>query len=303
MSNSNAKSAAKKPILSPKSDYIFKLVFGNEKNKHVLQGFLQAVLDLPAEEFQDLEIIDPHMRKTTLDGKLCILDLKVKTPTGNLIAIEIQVLNTNEMKKRAIYGLSKVVAEQLKSGDEYKILKKAISILITDFTLIKENDACHNKFRFFDPKTNTEFSNTMEINTLELSKIPEIPKNNDEQDLWFWLKFLKSEREEELEMCAKASTALHDAVDIVKELGQMSEVREEYEIREKALRDYNMFMGSARREGIEEGMQKGMQKGMQQGMQKRNYEIAKKMLKSHIDVVQISDFTELDIQEIRDYAT
>jgi predicted transposase YdaD len=47
-------------------------------------------------------------------------------------------------------------------------------------------------------------------------------------------------------------------------------------------------MGSARREGIEEGMQK------------RNYEIAKKMLKSHIDVVQISDFTELDIQEIRD---
>ncbi|MDR2670034.1 MAG: hypothetical protein LBC14_08810 [Desulfovibrio sp.] len=42
--------------LSPKNDVIFHMVFGEHKN--VLTGFLQAVLDLPAEEYEDIKIVD-----------------------------------------------------------------------------------------------------------------------------------------------------------------------------------------------------------------------------------------------------
>ncbi|MDR3183744.1 MAG: Rpn family recombination-promoting nuclease/putative transposase [Planctomycetaceae bacterium] len=37
-------------LLSPKSDIVFKLIFGDQRNADVLAAFLQAVLDLPAEE-------------------------------------------------------------------------------------------------------------------------------------------------------------------------------------------------------------------------------------------------------------
>ena len=33
-------------ILSAKSDYIFKLIFGKEENKDILAGFLKSILDL-----------------------------------------------------------------------------------------------------------------------------------------------------------------------------------------------------------------------------------------------------------------
>ncbi|GHV24029.1 hypothetical protein FACS189465_0330 [Clostridia bacterium] len=71
-----------------------------------------------------------------------------------------------------MFGLSKIVHDQLKSGDTYKNIKRAISILITDFVLIEENDSYYNRFRFYDERTKTEFSKMMEINTLELAKLP-----------------------------------------------------------------------------------------------------------------------------------
>jgi len=35
---------------------------------------LQSVLDLPIDKYDELEIVDPHLRKERKDGKLSILD-------------------------------------------------------------------------------------------------------------------------------------------------------------------------------------------------------------------------------------
>ncbi|MDR1397733.1 MAG: Rpn family recombination-promoting nuclease/putative transposase [Desulfarculales bacterium] len=47
----------KKP-LSPKNDFVFHKIFS--ENMTALSGFLQAVLDLPPEEYQRLEVINPR---------------------------------------------------------------------------------------------------------------------------------------------------------------------------------------------------------------------------------------------------
>jgi hypothetical protein len=52
-----------RPILSPKSDFIFKLIFGDEHNVDILQDFLQAVLDLPVTEYKKIVIADPHLKR------------------------------------------------------------------------------------------------------------------------------------------------------------------------------------------------------------------------------------------------
>ena len=49
-----------KEPLSPKNDFVFKLLFGEQTRLDILQNFLMAVLDLPAEEYGHLVIVDPH---------------------------------------------------------------------------------------------------------------------------------------------------------------------------------------------------------------------------------------------------
>jgi hypothetical protein len=54
-------------LLSPKSDIVFKLIFGDQRNADVLAAFLQAVLDLPAEEYEKIAVVDPHLKADLLD--------------------------------------------------------------------------------------------------------------------------------------------------------------------------------------------------------------------------------------------
>ena len=77
--------------LSPKSNFIFKQIFGDQRNADILGGFLQAVLDLPAEEYDHLTIVDPHLMPGRESEKLSILDVRLHTKSGNAIDVEIQV--------------------------------------------------------------------------------------------------------------------------------------------------------------------------------------------------------------------
>jgi predicted transposase/invertase (TIGR01784 family) len=57
-------------ILSPRSDFIFKLIFGNQANADILAAFLRTVLKLPENEYETLTIVDPHLQRKTADGKM-----------------------------------------------------------------------------------------------------------------------------------------------------------------------------------------------------------------------------------------
>ena len=47
----------------------------------------------------------------------------------------------------------------------------------------------HHRFTLYDPRAAVEFTNLIEIRTLELPKIPETP----DVYLWNWLRFLRAE--------------------------------------------------------------------------------------------------------------
>ncbi|MDR1490098.1 MAG: Rpn family recombination-promoting nuclease/putative transposase, partial [Desulfovibrio sp.] len=66
----------KKP-LSPVNDFVFRKIFGEKVE--ILRDFLQAVLDLPVEEYQTLTVVDPNLEREYIDDKLGVLDVKVTT--------------------------------------------------------------------------------------------------------------------------------------------------------------------------------------------------------------------------------
>ena len=235
-----------KPLLPVKSDFVFKLIFGDHRNVDILGGFLKSILDIPHDDYDHLTIVDPHVKKETIDDKSGILDVKVHTKSGRIIHVEVQLWFIPEMKERCIYYQSKMVTEQISSGQDYSVIKKVVSIIITDYILIDENKDYHNQFRY-RTKGGMEFTDLMEINVLELSKLP---AQTDSSDLWYWMKFINTENEEEIDMLEQRNPQMSKAVGVLKELSADERTRMLYEEREKARRDIASMMGGARREGI-----------------------------------------------------
>ncbi|MCL2052716.1 MAG: Rpn family recombination-promoting nuclease/putative transposase, partial [Lachnospiraceae bacterium] len=122
-----------KKYLLPKVDLIFKLLFGDERNREILKEFLLSVLRLPEEEYEEIIFVDPHLLPEYDGDKLGILDVKVKLKKGKILDIEIQVNPSDVMRERVVFYVSKMVTEQISSGGDYEEIKKVISILIADY--------------------------------------------------------------------------------------------------------------------------------------------------------------------------
>ena len=59
----------RKTLLPLKSDIVFKMVFGDARYTDITRAFLSAVLDISAEEYEGLEIVDPHTERDRPDDK------------------------------------------------------------------------------------------------------------------------------------------------------------------------------------------------------------------------------------------
>ena len=82
-------------IMSPKNDFVFKLIFGDEKNKDILIDFLNSILKTPQSELAEIELINTELlREFAEDGlKFFGIEKKVK----EVAATEIIVLEAKNM--------------------------------------------------------------------------------------------------------------------------------------------------------------------------------------------------------------
>ena len=224
----------KKTLLPVKSDFIFKLIFGDQRNVDILAAFLRSVLDVPDEEYDRLTIVDPHIKKESEDDKYGILDVKLHTVSRSVIHVEIQLRVHLDMKARTIYSQSKLVTEQMASGNKWSDIKRVITIVITEDIFVPEGDRYHHQFRH-RTKDGIEFTDLVEINCLDLNKLP---ADDDNTDLWSWMKFIKSDGEEALDMLATKSPQMRKAVGVLKELSADEQTRMLYEKREIARMDF-----------------------------------------------------------------
>ena len=45
------------------SDFVFKQIFGNSNNTDILADFLKAVLDIPTDDYEKIDLVDTHLKK------------------------------------------------------------------------------------------------------------------------------------------------------------------------------------------------------------------------------------------------
>ena len=279
-------------ILPPIDDWIFKLLFGDERNKSMLIDLLKCFVDLPEEEYE-LTFLDTHLKPEAEDDKLGILDVKVKTKTGKIIDIEIQVNPVKNIGKRLSFYKSKLIVEQIGKSELYNVIQRVICICITSYELFAGEKGYLNAFRFYNPRNGLVFEEIPEeVYTLELAKVP---AQDDGSGVWEWLQFLRSSRKEEFEMVAERNPEIRKAVDTLYELSGNEQVRGEYEVRLKAWRDR-----LSQNEGYyQDGVLKGLEEGREKGRAEALLEITRKMKDIGLSAEQIKTATGLSADTIK----
>lgn len=208
-------------------------------------------------EIKETKLLPNELRRSKRDEKLGILDVRVLMAGGTQIDMEMQVRYFAYWDDRVIFYTSKMLSEQLKNGEEYDKLKKCIHVSILDFIHFPDDNECYRKIHFRDDKTGKVYTDKMEIQIMELKKLPKDVQTGE--DIIAWMKFFSGKNREEFEAMAKTNEYLNEAYHTLLHLSEDEEKRLEYEAREKALKDYNTQMGSAERRGIEKGIEKGIE--------------------------------------------
>jgi predicted transposase/invertase (TIGR01784 family) len=235
------------PVILPvKSDLIFRIFFADERNQDDLVSLLKAVLRLPEDDYNEIEITDPHLLPEYVDDKYAIIDVKLHTKSKKIVHIEIQLKITPELSKRVVYYASKLITEQIGSGGNYDEIQNVISIIILDKTLIQNSPKYHHRFMLYDREAGVEFTDLVEVNTIELDKLPEM---TDGTELYDWAKFINAKTEEELTMIAERNPQIGKAVVKLRQLSADERTRHIYEMHEKARRDMESQSRWARKEG------------------------------------------------------
>lgn len=299
--------------LSPKLDVVFQALFGEVGNESITKGFLETILERKIDSI-DLSK-NPILRREFKEEKLGVLDIIAKLDKDEICNIELQIVDKKNIIERILYYWSRLYSRQIKSGEDYKILQKAIVILITDFKIenLEELDY-HSRWKIMEDKQGKKIILTqkLEIDIIELPKI--IGKEKEQDNLLDWLYFLENPKSERVTEKMKENENLKEAVKKLDNLSEDEKMQRIADLRQKAIMDEKAIyekglevgiekgiqrgMEKGMKEGIQRGIEKGIEKGIMEGSQKEKIEIAKKMLELKIDKETIAEATGLTEQEI-----
>jgi len=209
-------------FVSPLEDFAFKQIFGEQQNIDITRAFLKTLLDVPAEEYDKLTIVNPNLGKMFRRGKSGIVDIKLTTKSKKIIHIELQVEKRTNMRNRISYYLTKQISDQLKWGDDFIKLHQVISIVICNHVLLEEEKSYINDYELRN-KNNRSFTDLQKLIILELPKLPE----KEDGALWPWLRFLMCKKKEEYEMLKKKYPELEKPVKYANKMSLLERWRDE----------------------------------------------------------------------------
>ena len=302
--------------ISPRIDIAFKKIFGVEENKDLLISLINSVVS-EEDQVEDVTLLNPYNPKNFREDKLSILDIKAQGKDGKRFNIEIQITDEADYDKRALYYWAKLYTEQLKGGEDYANLSKAIGIHILNFTSILDTEKYHNVFHICEKDSGVKFFKDLELHTIELNK------------------FVKGTQEELNELVAKIKTSLdvwaafltrHDllnkdnlpaplntptlkkALDVLDVMSFGSEEREAYEEHLKWYRIEANTLKKIEAKGFEQGLEKGREEGLEKGREegraegelKGKLEVARALKEKGLDLELIASATGLSVEALRE---
>jgi len=271
-------------------DWAIKRLLRNKANFGILEGFLSELL---GEDIKIESILESESNKQSAENKMNQVDLLVQNSKEELVIIEVQSNYSHDYLMRILFGVSKLIVDNMVKGMEYRDVKKIISVNIVYFNLGHGADYIyHGTTKYVGVYKNDILSlSTQEqiiFNAEHIAQIyPEfyiIKVNNFDNvaknTLDEWINFLKYEEVKEGTK-AKGLKAAKEGLEMLK---LSKEDMVEYERDEAVWRDYAS----------------GMSTNFLAGKLEEKKETATKCLKRGMPIADIAELTGLSEDEIRE---
>ncbi len=241
--------AEERKFYGMRNDYMFHAVL--QKNEEVLRNLLATLLEMNEADIVSCRIENPIELGKEIEGKDCILDVKLKLNDARIINIELQVYKQTYWANRSLLYWARTY-DILKSGQGYDKLLPTYHIGILDFTLFEDHPKFMAKYQILDVEDGYLYSDKLCIKVLDLTQL-EIAGSQPETDkkLLQWARIFKAETLEELEQLASGEEVFENMVVTMKQLSRDEKIRMQCEARE----DYERCLLTEYNAGIEQGIE------------------------------------------------
>lgn len=260
--------AEKRKFYGMRNDYMFHAVL--QKNEEVLRNLLATLLEIDEAEIESCHIENPIELGKEIEGKECILDVKLTLNNDKVINIELQVYKQTYWINRSLLYWARTY-DNLKSGQDYSMLLPAYHIGILDFTLFENHPKFMAQYQILDVEDGYLYSDKLCIKVLDLTQLEKAKQESEtNKKLLKWASIFKTETLEELEQLASGEEVFENMVVTMKKLSEDEKIRMQCEAREDYERSLLTEYNAGKSEGIEQGIQQGIQQGI--ASERRNTE-------------------------------
>ena len=177
------------PILSLKTDWVFKWMFGQEKHKPLLIDLLNAILQGKEPPIIDLTFNNTEQIGKQLDNRNVIFDIYCTTSDNTHLIIEMQNIKQPHYIDRALaYGITSMNKQLNTQSNWHKPLEPVYVISFVNFIYF-EKDSFISHTRLNDLDTGTAISSKLNLIFLELPKIKknQLDYQHSRLDAWLYL--------------------------------------------------------------------------------------------------------------------
>jgi predicted transposase/invertase (TIGR01784 family) len=256
---------AMRPLFAdPKTDFVFKKLFGTEEHKPLLMALLNGLLELDeAHRVVQVELLPPVQ-----ELKYSIVDVKCTDARGAHYVVEMQVLNVEGFEKRVVYNVAKAYTGQLEAGQPYPDLNDVIGVTVCDFELWPRAQwprvPMLSRWRMQEQHGGDPGLGQLQFVFLELPKYDSSKPPRTAVEKWAY--FFREAGSLQVVPEALAERPFMDALEAARVARFTHEEWDAYIRAGMALQDERGALSLARKEGKQEGREEGRKEGINEGL-------------------------------------
>lgn len=279
-------------FLDPKTDVVFKKVFGS--NPNVTKSFLNALLPFSDDRrIESVSLLPNEQLSRFQDIKNMSVSARCSDQAGNVFNVEIQFFGTDRFRNKLLYRASEVFGHQVKEDGNYSELYPVYGLGIINAIFEPQTSEWFHHYKMANVRNQGKTMDSVQLIFLELPKFISQSAANKNAGI-LWLRFLKEvgedlknipEEFQEIPEIMQAMNLVHVSAFTPEELDAYYQFREI----SHGIKTTNSLCFSKEKEEKEE-------KAENKAYVKQ--EIVKKLLAQNLDIALISLATGLSLDDI-----
>ena len=281
--------AVKNKFYTSRYDRVFKAVFKDEKDHHLMEALLETCLE---QKVKIIKYYDNELKVRSVSEKSKRLDVLIEID-GKRVSVELNTKYDEVTKVRNLSFFTSFYSQHTKVGEKYDVGTEFIQINISFGMGIKR--PIKNEYKIYSNETKDAFVDNFKIIEINMDRLMNAWYDNDEKEIekYKYLIMLDLDREGLEKMNKK----------------EKDKIIEEYKDRVYTLNGEIAFIAPLSAEEDEKLLEntridlsrkEGLKEGLKQGEKKEKISIIKRMLKEKMSIEIISKITNLSKEEIKE---